>query len=820
LKSKRREQWSAYREEVLSRLRAEDVYGDIERQKPSGDGWVMGRCPWHADEHPSFAFNNQTLRWKCHAGCGEGDVFDYVMRVTGKRFGEVVTEMGDKVGLPRPGNSGRREERPPIGESQVESWHQALGKNEKAVGWLHERRGLSDATLEKYQIGWDSQRQRYTIPVPDENGKIVNVRLHSPTTNPKVLNYTNGKHKYGTPPRLYGVDELGKFVGRQIIICEGEWDRLVLQHEGFMAVTSTHGCGVFLPEWARWFKEKDVVILYDCDEEGKRAATEVVLKVLKDAGCSSIRNVVLPLSGTKEEKDVTDWFVHCGFSAEKLRELIATTPAVSDPQEKEQVITAMENLEGKVARGESLFAVELAEAYLESKGYVQEGVLTFRYWRDEWWKWNAHRYARLPAGELEAGVMGFLGENKGTRSKASLKSAKDVVANLKGKCLLDGSVEQPSWVIGIGGDHAPDCISMENGILDIDAVLRDDPKCLKAHSPLFFSSVTLPYAFDSNATCPMWETFLEEVQPDPEARQLLQEFSGYCLTHDTSLHKFLMLEGEGRNGKGTFCKVLISMLGKENVSALSLGAFSDKFALTSTLGKLLNISEETGKPDRAAEDVLKAFVGGDVRTIDRKHKDLITVKPTARLVVVTNTRPPFVDKSRGLWERLILVPFPVFIPEEKRVPELDLKLCEELPGILNWAIVGLSRLRKHHRFVEPGVSVEAKQEYRAEVNPARAFLFQFCDVNSEGEVEKVELYKAYRQWCEENGCHPLNQVHFGKEVSRWFREVTGERGPGEGRKRIGGERPWVYRGIGFYRGETEGGPGSPGKSLSCCHRGE
>ena len=149
MKSYSREQWKAYKSEVLVRLRAEDVYSAIQGQRPSGDGWVMSRCPWHEDEHPSFAFNRQTLRWKCHAGCGEGDVFDYVMRVTGKRFREVVTEMGDKVGLPRSNADEQREERPAITESLVKSWQEALRKNDRALRWLDEKRGLSDATLEK-----------------------------------------------------------------------------------------------------------------------------------------------------------------------------------------------------------------------------------------------------------------------------------------------------------------------------------------------------------------------------------------------------------------------------------------------------------------------------------------------------------------------------------------------------------------------------------------------------------------------------------------------------------------------------------------------
>jgi len=482
---------------------------------------------------------------------------------------------------------------------------------------------------------------------------------------------------------------------------------------------------------------------------------------------------------------------------------------------------AIEMLKAKVAEHGKFLPADVADAYLDHAGYRRDGLLTLRYWRGDWCKWDGRKYVKQPTEELELQAVGFLSQSELTRRKAELGYAKNVVVNLKSVCLLDGSVEQPSWLIGTGGERAPDCISMENGILDIAAALRNDPECLKPHTPLFFSSVALPYSFDPDAVCPMWKAFLEEVQPDREARELLQEFSGYCLTHDISLHKFLMPEGEGRNGKGTFCKVLIAMLGKENVSALPLSAFSDKFALSSTLGKLVNISEETGKLNRVAEDVLKTFVGGDARTIDRKYKELLTTEFTARLIVVINTRPPFVDRTRALWERLILVPFPVFLPEEKRIPDFHLKLCEELPGIFNWAIVGLSRLRRRGRFVEPQVCIEAKQEYRAEVNSARAFLSQFCEVNTQGQIEKRELYRIYTQWCEENGDdHPINQAQFGKEVSRWYREVSGMDLPESPRPRAGKERTRLYRGIGLVTEEPGGGPGGPGKSLSCGNRDE
>jgi len=818
LKNGEGQEWRDYRREVLSRLRAEDVYGDIKDQRPSGNGWVMGKCPWHEDTHPSFALHTQSLRWKCFGGCGEGSAFDYLMTVTGKSFSEVVIEQGDRLGLPRPDGNEQRWEPLPISESRVKQWQDALWKNGKALSWLREKRGLRDETISKYQIGWDARRQRYTIPVRDEHGRIMNVRLYSPTDKVKMLNYTDGRHKYGSPARLYGLDELVKYEGNQVVICEGEWDRLVLQQEGFMAVTSTHGCRVFLPEWTRWFKGKDVVILYDCDEEGRRAVEEVVLKVLSVAGCSSVRNVLLPLKGTREEKDVTDYLVSCSKRVETLRELIASAPLV-DTEDAARV-TAIEKLEARAAK-QGLLAVDVAEAYLEHRGYRKDGLLTLRYWRGDWWRWDKRRYVKLATRELKADAIGFLGEVETARRKAGSRFLTDVVANLEGKCLLSDSVEQPSWLLASGAEHAPDCISVENGILDLATLLRDELNCFKPHSPLFFSCVAVPYAFDPNAECPGWLKFLEEVLPDPQSRELLRQWFGYCLTHDTSQHRFLILEGEGRNGKSVVCDILRALLGEDNVSAVPLEAFRERFALSDTRGKLANVVEEIGTLDKVAEGNLKIFVGGGAMTLDRKHKDAVTVRPTARLVFATNTRPRFADRSKGIWERLILVPFPVYIPEEKRDTDLAWKLCKELPGIFDWGVAGLFKLRKRGRFVEPRVCVEVKEDYRTEANPARAFLLDRCELYEGAEVGTADLYSEYREYCQQNGYSPLGESQFGKEVGRWFHEAAGQRGPELVQRRMDGRRCRFYQGVRFSMedpGGVTGVTGVTGKSGSLVHR--
>jgi 5S rRNA maturation endonuclease (ribonuclease M5) len=321
----RDELWQRYRQEVLERVGDFSVFfGGLAKQRPSNDGWVTALCPFHEDKNPSFAFNRHSGKWCCFAGCGKGSAFDYLMQTSGKSFKDALLEVGDRMGVPRPYPD--KPPRPPIREALITQWVNDLWATEEVCRWLREKRGLSDATLKKYEIGWDPKRQRNTIPIRDERGNVMNVRLYNAKKDPKIINYTEGRYKYGSPARLYGLDELVKHQGKQVILCEGEWDRLILQQEGFLAVTGTHGASVFRPEWIAHFKDRDVVILYDCDREGQAAARNVVLRALKTAAAASVKNVVLPLKGDKDDKDVTDYFHKRGLTAADLQKLIDETP--------------------------------------------------------------------------------------------------------------------------------------------------------------------------------------------------------------------------------------------------------------------------------------------------------------------------------------------------------------------------------------------------------------------------------------------------------------------------------------------------------------
>lgn|GEM_PF-708907 len=174
-------------------------------------------------------------------------------------------------------------------------------------------RGIPDATIDEHLLGWNGSR--ITIPIRNRAGNIAFFKLRKDSEDqsdsPKMLT-TPGSHA-----ELYGWERvLAK--PESIVICEGEFDRLVLESRGFGAVTSTGGAGTFRPEWAEAFREiPDVYICFDSDEAGQRGA-ERVAQMIPHARIVRLPDDVGPGG------DVTDFFVRLGRSREDFLRLMET----------------------------------------------------------------------------------------------------------------------------------------------------------------------------------------------------------------------------------------------------------------------------------------------------------------------------------------------------------------------------------------------------------------------------------------------------------------------------------------------------------------
>jgi P4 family phage/plasmid primase-like protien len=460
----------------------------------------------------------------------------------------------------------------------------------------------------------------------------------------------------------------------------------------------------------------------------------------------------------------------------------------------------------------------LARLVLQKRFTNAAGEVAIRFHNGMFLQHDGERYAELTEDELRAEIHGVAKTEfdeanavavstwamAGAQGKAptAIHVRRGVVSNVQdamaARVILPSSTPSPSWLGSASNRPTPaNIIACKNSLVDLTPYLErgDDPELIP-HSPDWFSRNRFPYAFNLHAECPIWQSFLDHnLEGDRERIDLLGEWFGLALTPDTTKQKFLMLEGEGANGKSVICAALLALLGNDNCSAVPLEAFGERFALHVTLGKLVNIAAEVGELDRVSEGFLKSFTSGDAMLFDRKNRDPLTAAPTARLVLASNNRPRFSDRSGGLWRRMILMPLRVTIADgdPRRVRGMDKPgywlETGEAPGILCWALEGLRRLRMRGDFTRSQVCEEALAEYRTENNPARKFLTETCKADPLRSVQCKGLYLQYVDWCKEHGNQPLADGQFGKEVRRVFPLVKIQR------PRSDGERLNVYQGL-------------------------
>ena len=130
-----------------------------------------------------------------------------------------------------------------------------------------------------------------------------------------------------------------------------------------------------------------------------------------------------------------------------------------------------------------------------------------------------------------------------------------------------------------------------------------------------------------------------------------------------------------------------------------------------------------------------------------------------------------VDMSGTLPKRFILLTLQnSFLGKEDL--QLTDKLTAELPGIFNWALRGLARLRRFGFFEMPTSSLEAMRTLEDLASPVGAFVRDWCEVGPGKRVDVKVLWGAYRIWCEGEGQETGTQAMFGKSLKAAVPQIT------------------------------------------------
>ncbi len=157
---------------------------------------------------------------------------------------------------------------------------------------------------------------------------------------------------------------------------------------------------------------------------------------------------------------------------------------------------------------------------------------------------------------------------------------------------------------------AVEAVSTPTGVLVLDESFNWG---LQPHRREDYRTVQIPVEWDPEATAPRFEQFLAEIfEPDGEKEAAakstaIREMMGYSMMAHARHEKFIILVGEGSNGKSVLLAVLERLLGVHNVAGVQPSQFDRTFQRAHLHLKLANIVTEVRQGEVIADAELKGM---------------------------------------------------------------------------------------------------------------------------------------------------------------------------------------------------------------------
>jgi DNA primase len=361
--------------EVVDRVREAadmvEVVGDHVRLRRRGQKWE-GLCPFHEEKTPSFSVDASKGLYYCF-GCHQGgDIFKFLMTIERLSFPEAVDRLARRYGVKLPPASPEARQRRQkadrirslLEEAQAFFVDRLAAADGVGARRELERRGFPPSSWADFGFGWASDdwrelssalssrhpegallaagltvkpesgtspydrfRNRITFPIRSADGQLI-------AFGGRVLG--DGEPKYLNSPEspifqkrstLFCLDRAGRAAADtgELVVVEGYFDCLSLHRVGVANAVATLGTAL-TSEHARLLRRRlgpdgRVVLCYDADEAGRRAATTGA-RVLLEAG---VEIAVLVLPGGNDPDDIVR-----ERGADAFRELLGAPSSLLD----------------------------------------------------------------------------------------------------------------------------------------------------------------------------------------------------------------------------------------------------------------------------------------------------------------------------------------------------------------------------------------------------------------------------------------------------------------------------------------------------------
>jgi putative DNA primase/helicase len=705
-------------------------------------------CPCHSDRNPSLSVSQGAdgrVLIKCHAGCRTESVVaalgltmkDLFVPRTGSEAQATATLSKPKQDAPPPKEPKGLAH--PNSKAALQYLDQLMARNlaERTGKWAYlDAEGSKVALIVRYDMEVQKGQKR---------GKTF-----------RPISAWDGRWYLCDPPDLWPPYNLPNVIkADRVYVVEGEKCAEVLNDLDQVATTSAHGAQS--PQKTDWspLAGKEVVIIPDNDEPGRKYAALVTAKLLMLDPPATVKRLDLTFPGMDEHDDVVQFLEHFrakGWSDDKLHKrierLAEEAPAATRPSKKKKTPKPID-LASDNGRCEQANARRLVRRYGDrirwcdpwGKWLVWDEtrwkmddtcrILTFaQRTTNGLWRELGKIAAQLPVKELNACRSFCKASNGANGHKYLLAEAR----GMRGIPVVPKQLDQDPWLLNCA-----------NGTLD----LRTGQ--LREHCMEDYITKLVPVDYDPNAKCPLWNRFLRRVM-DGQGVLIgyLQRVVGYSLTASVREQVMWFLHGTGSNGKSTFLRILLDLLDDYACQTVPELLMAKKHEAHPTeradlAGKRVVATIEVEQGKRMAEALMKQLTGGDRIKARRMREDFWEFDPTHKLFLAANHKPIVKGTDLAVWRRIKLVPFTVTITDAEKDPDLLDKLRGELPGILAWAVRGCLRWQRDG-LREPAAVKAATDAYRRESDELGRFLEERCVLDKGVSVKASVLLDAFREW--------------------------------------------------------------------------
>ena len=307
-------------------------------------------------------------------------------------------------------------------------------------------------------------------------------------------------------------------------------------------------------------------------------------------------------------------------------------------------------------------------------------------------------------------------------------------------------------------------INFKNGIWDIKNAM------LIPHDSKYLQTIQIPH--DVGDFVPFTRTrlyaFFKKTKLPKEDIKMIVKYMSYCLTTDYGLKTFMVLVGQSNTGKSVLIRFFETLIGKHNISALSMHDLNARFYPSQLYGKLLNACADNKTLPLNSIENLKKLTGGDQIMHEKKGKEPFFFVSFAKLLFSFNQLPlQLEEKSNAFYKRMRIL----FMNNELFLNNAYVDdLCSE--ESVSEVIPYLLSLLPLKEIPHTTMSDSCVESLRQDSDSIHAFLAERCADDKDASIGKDELFQEYINFCMQNGREAHKKHSFMRNLrSLGYKEI-------------------------------------------------